>query len=202
MNLRFPAPTQAPRALLLCAALVPLAFVAACGGDKSGPSTTAVGAAASSTHMSSSTGSTTQAAGSSGSKVSATCPSAAAVSAAAGSTYPAPQVQNADGDTTCNYSDPSTSANLNCVIAPATGVTANILQQTIASQAQATGGAVKPLSGVGTAAYIYTGDDASTNSDGIATTMIGALSSTFFVVCGGELSPAGAEAVTRLVLAE
>lgn len=199
MNQRFPVPAKALRATLLCAALVPL--IAACGGNKSGPSTSAVGAAAGTTHASSSSAASSTAP-SAASKASVTCPSAAAIDAAAGGTYPAPQAQNSDGDTTCNYSDANTGANLNCVIAPSTGVTASLLQQTIASQAQATGGAVKPLSGVGTAAYIYTGNDANTNSDGIATTMVGALSSTLFVICGGELSPAGAEAVTRLVLAE
>lgn len=198
---RFPAPPKAWRAVLLCAALVPLA--AACGGNKSS-GTSAVGAAAGSTHASSAAAAAaaSSAAPSAASNASVGCPSAAAVSAAAGSTYPAPKAESADGDTTCNYSDASTGANLNCVIAPSTGITASDLQGSIASQAKATGGAVKQLSGLGTSAFIFTEDDASTNSDGIATTMVGAISSSLYVICGGELAPAGAEAVTRLVLAE
>ena len=205
MNQRLLIPAGALRATLLCAALAPLALVAACGGDKSGSSTTAVGAAAGSTHVSSSAASTAKAAGSgsgAAANVSATCPSAAAVSAAAGSTYPTPQVESAEGDVTCNYSDASTGANLNLVIAPATGITPADLQEAIAAQAKATGGEVKQLSGLGTTAYIFTENDASTNSDGIATTMVGALSPSFYIVGGGELNATGVEAVIRLVLAE
>jgi hypothetical protein len=204
MNQRFPAHAKALRATLLCAALVPL--VAACGAKSSASDSTAVGAAAGTTHASASAAATAQAANSTAASpaagASATCPSAAAISAAAGGSYPAPKVQNASGDTLCDYSDASTGANLNIVIAPAAGITDAALQEAIASQAQAVGGKAKQLSGLGTTAYIFTGNDASTNSDGIATTMIGALSSQFYVIVGGELSPTADEAVARLILSE
>jgi hypothetical protein len=199
MNQRFPAHAKALRATLLCAALVPL--VAACGAKSSGSGSTAAGAAASTARVSASAAASSTAAVSAA-KVSVTCPTAAAISAAAGGTYPAPQAETADGDTTCDYSDASTGANLNIVIAPAAGITPADLQGAIASQAQAVGGKVEQLSGLGVSAYIFTGNDASTNSDGIATTMIGALSSQYYVIVGGELSPTADEAVARLVLAQ
>jgi hypothetical protein len=203
MNQRFPVHAKALRATLLCAALVPL--VAACGAKSSGSASTAAGAAGTA-HVSSSSAATAQAASSTAantaSKVSITCPTAAAISAAAGGKYPAPATEVADGDTSCDYSDASTGANLSVIIAPAAGITAAELQESISSQAQAVGGKAEQVSGIGTTAYIFTGDDASTNSDGIATTMVGALSSQFYVIVGGELSPTADEAVARLVLAQ
>jgi hypothetical protein len=165
-----------------------------------------VGAAAGTTHVSASSVATARAvsttAAASAAKVSITCPTAAAISAAAGGKYPAPATEVADGDTSCDYSDASTGANLSLVIAPASGITAAGLEEAIASQAQAVGGKAKEVSGIGTTAYIFTGNDASTNSDGIATTMVGALSSKYYVIVGGELSPTADEAVARLVLAQ
>jgi hypothetical protein len=202
MNQRFRPHAKALRATLLCAALVPL--VAACGAKSSGSSSTAAGAAGT-THAASSTAATAQAVSTtaaSTAKVSVTCPTAAAISAAAGGKYPAPAKEVADGDTSCDYSDASTGANLSVIIAPASGITAAGLEEAIASQAQALGGKAKQVSGIGTTAYILTGDDASTNSDGIATTMVGALSSKYYIIVGGELSPTADEAVARLVLAQ
>jgi hypothetical protein len=200
MNQRLPQ-AKALRATLLCAALVPL--VAACGAKSSGSSSTAAGAAGT-THASSAA--TTQAvsttAANSAAKVSVTCPTAAAISAAAGGKYPAPATEVDDGDTSCDYSDASTGANLSVIIAPASGITVVGLQEAMAAQAKALGGTAKQLSGIGTTAYILTGDDANTNSDGIATTMVGALSSKYYIVVGGELSPTADEAVARLVLAQ
>jgi hypothetical protein len=203
MNQRFLPHAKALRATLLCAALVPL--VAACGAKSSGSSSTAAGAAGT-THAASASAATAQAVSSaaagSAAKVSATCPTAAAISAAAGGKYPAPAKEVADGDTSCDYSDASTGANLSVIIAPASGITAAGLQEAIASQAQALGGKAKQVSGIGTTAYILTGNDASTNSDGIATTMVGALSSKYYIIVGGELSPTADEAVARLVLGQ
>lgn len=200
MNQHLRPQAKALRATLLCAALVPL--VAACGAKSSGSSSTAAGAAAGATHASASSAATAQAVTSTVAKVSATCPTAAAISAAAGGKYPAPATEVADGDTSCNYSDASTGANLNLIIAPAAGITVAGLQVAMASQAKAVGGTAKQISGIGTTAYIFTGDDASTNSDGIATTMVGALSSQYYIIVGGELSPTADEAVARLVLAQ
>src|ERR1700728_1478522 len=44
--------------------------------------------------------------------VSTTCPSSAEITATAGSAYPAPTVSNSSGTVLCNYSDPTTGANL------------------------------------------------------------------------------------------
>jgi hypothetical protein len=199
MSQHFPATAKALRVALLCAALVPLA--AACNAKSSASAAGATGTA----HAASSAAATAQAATASAaanaaSGVSATCPSAAAVTAAAGSTYPKPQVETADGETSCIYSDPSTGANLNIGISSSHGITSTVLQSTLASQAGSTGGATKPISGIGTAAYLLTENDASTNSDGVATNIVGAITSTEFVIVVGEMSPAGAEAVTRLVI--
>lgn len=201
MSQHFPPTAKALRVALLCAALVPLAV--ACNA-KSSASTTAAGATGTA-HAASSSVATAQAAASSAapaaaSNSSATCPSAAAVTAAAGSTYPKPQAQTADGETSCIYSDPNTGANLNIGISSSHGITSAVLQSTLASQAGATGGSAKPISGIGTAAYLLTENDASTNSDGIATNIVGAITSTEFVIVVGEMSPASAEAVTRLVI--
>lgn len=200
MSQHFPATAKALRVALLCAALVPLA--AACNA-KSSTSSTAAGSTGTA-HAASSSAATAQSAATSAAPkaagVSASCPSAAAVTAAAGSTYPTPQVQSSDGYTNCSYSDPNTGANLTIGISSANGITPAELQSTLVSQAGATGGSAKPISGIGTSAYLLTENDASTNVDKIATNMVGAITSTEFVVVAGEMSPASAEAVTRLVI--
>jgi len=207
----FPATAKTVRATLLCAALVPLvALAAGCDAKSSGSTgtnTAAAGAgtaAAGTAHASTSAApataaaTTAQAAGSSP----GSCPSAAAVTAAAGTTYPAPKAESGGGETSCSYSDPSTGANLTIGISAATGMSASLVQTTLDDQATSTGGKAQPVSGIGTAAYLLTENDANTNSSGVATSLVGAITSTRFVIVVGELSPAGVEAVTRLVLSE
>src|ERR1039458_3144019 len=52
---------------------------------------------------------------------STTCPTAAEISAAAAATYPAPTSSSSSGTVTCNYSDPTTGANLVILTSPAPG---------------------------------------------------------------------------------
>lgn len=205
MSQRFPTTAKALRATLLCALLVPLA--AACGAKSTTSNTAAAGAAATA-HASSAAASTAQAASPSAAPStaagggSATCPSAAAVSAAAGSTYPKPQVESAAGDTSCDYNDPNSGANLVIEIAPANGITPAGLQVAMAAESKGATGKATPVSGIGSAAYIFTENDASTNSNGDPTALVGAVSSTLYVVVVAPLSPAEIEAVARLALSE
>jgi hypothetical protein len=204
MSQLFPTTAKALRAALLCALLVPLA--AACGANSTTSNTTAAGAAGTA-HASSSAASTAPAASSSAAPStatggSATCPSAAAVSAAAGTTYPKPQVESAAGDTSCDYNDPDSGANLVIEIAPANGITPAGLQVAMTAEAKGSTGKATPVSGIGSAAYIFTENDASTNSNGDPTALVGAVSSTLYVVVVAPLPPADLEAVTRLALSE
>jgi hypothetical protein len=136
----------------------------------------------------------------SGSTVSETCPTAAVISAALGSTYPAPQSSTGAGMVSCSYNNPNTSANAVLGFSKATGITAAVLKSTAQSQAQAQHVAARPVAGLGDAAYIFTLTDASTNSSGVATTVLLIKSGSTLVDITAEASPAQAEALGHVLV--
>lgn len=201
MSRRFPAPAKAAGIALLCAALAPLAT--ACHSSSSAASPAASSQAATSSQAPAKTSAPAASGGAAAGLTasSAKCLSAAAVASAAGGTYPAPQSEFADGELTCNYASVADNTNLNYGVVPSKGITPSVLRTVLADQNGGSTAGIKSLPGYGTAAYILTLNDASTNSLGIATTIIIAETSSIYVTLVGEVSPAHAEAVMQLVLA-
>ena len=138
--------------------------------------------------------------GSSSSTVSATCPTAAEIAPAAGTTYPAPQVETASGTTICNYNDANSGANLVLEFAPSGGTSAGVLKSVASSQASAQHVTASPVSGLGNAAYIFTLNDASTNSSGVATVSLEILDGSKLIDITAEATVAQTEAVAHYVL--
>jgi hypothetical protein len=101
----------------------------------------------------------------------ATCPTSAVITAAAGTAYPAPKVSSFSGSVVCNYSDPKTAVNLVIGISPASGTSASTLKMVADMQAKAQKTTAAPVSGIGSAAYIFTLADGLTNANHVATTM-------------------------------
>jgi hypothetical protein len=132
--------------------------------------------------------------------VSETCPSAAVVTSAFGTTYPAPKSSSSDGTLTCNYSDPSTSANLVIVFSKEAGLSAAVLKTVADSQASAQNVTARPISGFGDAAYTFTLNDASTNAAGIATTIMLIQVGTTLLDLTAEATPAHVQALARVIV--
>jgi hypothetical protein len=130
----------------------------------------------------------------------ATCPTASQISKAAGSTYPAPKSNSGGGLVSCNYSNPTTGANLVLEYEKIPGASASILKTTAQSQAKAQGVSAKSISGYGSAAYITTLHDAGTNSDGIATTILEYLDGSTFVDITAEATPTSVKAIAHYLL--
>ncbi len=142
------------------------------------------------------------AAPSSAGAVSETCPSAAAVTSAFGTTYPAPKSSRSGSTLTCNYSDPSTSANLVIVFSKEAGLSAAVLKTVADSQASAQKVTARPISGFGDAAYTFTLNDAGTNASGIATTIMLIQAGTTLLDLTAEATPAHVQALARVILAQ
>jgi len=139
--------------------------------------------------------------GSSASTVSATCPTSAEITAAAGIAYPAPKASSGSGTVLCNYSDPTTGANLVMVFQSVSGTSASTLKSVADSQANAQKATATPVSGFGNAAYIFTLNDASTNSSGVATTNLFILDGSKLIDITAQATVAQVKAVARYVLA-
>lgn len=103
---------------------------------------------------------------------------------------------------TCNYSDPTTGANLVILTSPAPGASASasVLKSVANSQAQAQNTTATPISGFGSAAYISTLHDASSNSSGVATTLMMILDGSKLVDITAEATPAQVQAIAHYVL--
>jgi hypothetical protein len=200
---RFPRRSPTPVAVSVTGACALLAglVLSGCGGSSpSSASTPAATGSALSTGSASSaaapaptTAASTHAAAAGSNPI---CPTAAAVSAAAGSTYPAPQSQSAAGTLICSYENDS--LNLVISLSPAAGITASVLKSTILSEAQAQHVPIAPISGIGSAAYLFTQNDAATTSTHVATNTIGVLTGSRYILLTGEMTAAQVEAVARL----
>jgi hypothetical protein len=139
-------------------------------------------------------GATSATAASSGATLTA-CPTAAVVSAALGSAYPAPQSSSASGELSCNDNDPNTSANAVLGFSKAPGLTLAVLKSTADGQASAQSVTASPVSGLGDGAYLFTLNDASTNSSGVATTTLLIKSGATLVDITAEATPAQVQAL-------
>lgn len=135
------------------------------------------------------------------STVSTTCPTSAEITAAAGIAYPAPKVSSFLGTVMCSYSDPATGANLVIGFSPASGTSASGLKIAADSQANALNRTAAPVSGFGAAAYTYTLADASSNSSGVATTVLMILDGSKLINITAQASVAQVQAIARYVLA-
>jgi hypothetical protein len=128
------------------------------------------------------------------------CPTAAQVSAIMGQTFPAPKSQSTSGGVYCNFTNAS-GGNVVVGVVPFPGGTSSALGTAIASQAQAEGVKAVAVPGLGSAAYLFTLNDASTNSSGVATTTLAILTGTNDVDITAQATTAQVEAIARDMLA-
>jgi hypothetical protein len=112
-------------------------------------------------------------------------------------------VSKASGTVLCNYNDPTTGANVVIEFASVSGAsaTASALKIAADSQASAENTTTSAVSGLGNAAYITTLKDASTNSDGVATTILEMLDGSKLIDITAENTVAQVEAIARYLLA-
>jgi hypothetical protein len=190
---RVPAPVRTACAGLLCLALAPL--VAACDSSSSAPAPAASSATAASRGPAPAKTGGSTASASAASRFSATCPTAAAVSAAVGRPYPVPTSRASAGEVLCTYE--SSSVNLVVTITPAAGVSVATLKAAMAIDAQVETAKVTPVAGLGEAAFVI-----SQTGSGGASTTVGAMSSSIYVIVVSSPAVAPAADVARLVLAE
>lgn len=132
--------------------------------------------------------------------VTTTCPTAAQLSAAAGSSYPAPKVDKTATTVVCDYNTTTSGANLVLGFSSAEGTTPADLKLSTASQAKAQGAASVALSGYGTAAFIDTLDDATSNPDNEPTTQFQALDGSELITIAADATQTSVEAVAHYVL--
>jgi hypothetical protein len=127
------------------------------------------------------------------------CPTAAQVSAIMGQTFPAPKSQSSSDGVYCNFTNGSSVVVVGVV--PFPGGTSSALETGIASQAQAQGVKSVAVPGFGSAAYMFTLNDASTNASGVATTTLAILAGTNDVDITAQATTAQVEAIARDMLA-
>jgi len=128
------------------------------------------------------------------------CPTAAQIGAAVGGTFPAPKVNSSTGSLLCNYNNPDSGANVVIVFASFPGGSPALLQGAIQSEAQAQKVNAVAVPGLGDAAYMFTQNDASTNSSGVATTLLGVLVGSENFDITAEATPAQVETIARDLL--
>jgi hypothetical protein len=129
------------------------------------------------------------------------CPTAGAMSAATGTTYPTAKSSSGAGLVSCNYDDPTTSVNFVILFSPATGISASEFKTVTESEAKGQKATAASLSGFGSAAYIYTLNDASTNASGVATTALSILDGSKLIDITAEATVTQVKSVARLLLA-
>ena len=179
-------------------ALLGVLLLAGCGASStSAPSTSSPSTAAGTSTPSSGTATPAPAAGT----VPTTCATPAEIATLTGTTFPAPQQSSATGTLLCSYNDTTSGANLVIEFASAPGVTASVLETAADAAASAYSVTPSSISGFGDAAYIFTGNDASTNASGVATTVLTILDGSEEIDITAELTPAEVQAVATYVLA-
>lgn len=177
-------------------------FAIACGAVLA-----ACGATPAATSSSGGAGATTAptgaaAATSAGTSALPTCPTGAAVSAAAGTSYPNPTAQSSAGYLTCTYEDSATGANLVIVGTSEAGVTAATVQAVVQSEAAAQHVTASSVSGLGSAAFTFTLNDAATNALHVDTTVVEFIQGSNILDITAEATPAQVEAVGQLLLGQ
>jgi hypothetical protein len=187
------APTR--RHLSITFAIAGGAVLAACG---SAPAATSSNGGAGSTTAPTSGAAAT----SSGTSALPSCPTGAAVSAAAGTSYPDPTVQSSAGFLTCTYEDSSTGANLVIVGTSEAGVTAATVQAVVQSQAAAQHVTASSVSGLGSAAFTFTLNDAANNVLHVDTTVVEFIQGSNILDITAEATLAQVEAVGHLLLGQ
>ena len=174
-------------------------LLAACGASSTtAPSTSSPSTAAGTSTPSSSAATPTSAAAAG----STTCPTSAEIATLTGTTFPAPQQASSTGSLVCSYNDTTSGANLVIEVTAAPGTTASALQIAAGAAASAYKVTASSVSGFGSAAYAFTADDASTNSSGVATSVILILDGSDLIDITAELTLAKVEAVATHVLAQ
>jgi hypothetical protein len=130
------------------------------------------------------------------------CPSAAAMSTATGDTLPAPQQGTSSGTVTCNYNNTSSGATLVIIFAPAKGITTTLLKSVVAGQASAQNATPTAVTGLGSAAYIFTEPgSAATNINHVASTDLSILAGSELIDLTGPITAAHLEAAARIAIA-
>ena len=176
--------------------LLSVLLLAACGASSTtAPSTSSPSTAAGTSKPSSSAATPTSAA------VSTTCPTSAEIATLTGTTFPAPQQASSTGSLVCSYNDTTSGANLVFEVTAAPGTTAGALQIAAGTAASPFKVTASSVSGFGSAAYAFTANDASTNSSGVATSVILILDGSDLIDITAELTLAKVEAVATYVLA-
>ena len=179
-------------------ALLSVALLAGCGASgTSAPSTSPPGTPAGTSAPGSGTATPTPAAA-----VLTTCVTSAEIATLTGTTFPAPQQSSSTGYLLCNYNDPTSGATLVIEVESAPGTSDSALQIAASAGASAFNVTATSVSGLGDAAYIFTGDDASTNASGVATTGLEVLDGSELVDVTAGLTPAAVESVASYVLAQ
>lgn len=100
-----------------------------------------------------------------------------------------------------SYADPTAGANLVSLLTPAPGTSASTLESVAESQATDQDSTAAPVSGFGDAAYIFTSADASTNSSGVATTVMMVQDGSKLIDITAEATGAQVQAVAHYVFA-
>ena len=178
--------------------LLSVLLLAACGASSTtAPSTSSPSTAAGTSKPSSSAATPTSAAAA----VSTTCPTSAEIATLTGTTFPAPQQASSTGSLVCSYNDTTSGANLVFEVTAAPGTTAGALQIAAGTAASPFKVTASSVSGFGSAAYAFTANDASTNSSGVATSVILILDGSDLIDITAELTLAKVEAVATYVLA-
>lgn len=100
-----------------------------------------------------------------------------------------------------SYADPTTGANLVILLTPAPGTSASTLESVADCQDTAQDTTAAPVSCFGDAAYIFTLADASTNSRGVATTVMMVQDCSKLIDITAEATGAQVQAVAHYVFA-
>jgi hypothetical protein len=174
-------------------------LLAACGASSTtAPSTSSPSTAAGTSTPSSSAATPTSTAAA----VSTTCPTSAEIATLTGTTFPAPQQASSTGSLVCSYNDTTSGANLVIEVTAAPATTASALKIAAGAAASAYNVTASSVSGFGSAAYAFIAGDASTNSSGVATSVILILNGSDLIDITAELTLADVEAVATHVLGQ
>jgi hypothetical protein len=111
-------------------------------------------------------------------------------------------VQSSAGFLTCTYEDSTTGANLVIVGTSEAGVTAATIQAVVQSQAAAQHVTSSSVSGLGSAAFTFTLNDAATNALHVDTTVVEFIQGSNILDITAEASLSQVEAVGHLLLGQ
>lgn len=179
--------------------LLSVLLLAACGASSTtAPSTSSPSTAAGTSKPSSSAATPTSAAAA----VSTTCPTLAEIATLTGTTFPVPQQAISTGHLLCSYNDTTSGAMLVIGVTPAPGTTDSALKIAVDTLASADNVTASSVSGLGSAAYAFTADDASANPNGVATSVIEIVDGSALIDITAAFTPAVVQAVAKYVLGQ